>query len=193
MPDGTLVHGAIALPCPGALHGASSDLPNSESGVFAASAGSGASFLEEHTGNGSRSESRSSKKARFDSPSPPEVVAPTPSGLSRLPVELLAEIMLYFTSTKMLLNVARSSKDLCLTLVNPAFSFIWRSVRGSCCVPIPDPTPNFAEPAYAAFIFDGGECEVCNQATKAMYCSFALRVRLCGNVSEHLPFALLFA
>ncbi|KZP02971.1 hypothetical protein FIBSPDRAFT_808192, partial [Athelia psychrophila] len=187
MPDNTSVHGAIILQPAGALPDAS-DLPNSQSGVFAASASSGAPALAERAGNAIKSESSSSKRARFDSPRPPEVGVPKPSGLSRLPIELLAEILLYFTSTKVLLNVARSSKDLCLTLVDPASSFIWRGIRGSCCVPIPDPTPNFTEPAYAAFIFDGGECEVCNKATRAMYCSFALRVRLCGNQSCYSTF-----
>lgn len=186
MSDGSSVHKATGLQPTVGLPGAS-DQSTSEPGVFAASASAGALVLEECTGDASRAESRPYKRACVDTPdtpSPPEVGVPTPSGLSRLPVELLAEIMLYFTSTKTLLNVARSSKDLCLTLVYPSFSFIWRSVRQSCCVPIPDPTPNFTEPTYAAFIFDGGECEICNKATRAMYCSFALRVRLCGNVSE---------
>lgn len=85
-----------------------------------------------------------------------------PCYLNRLPIELLAEILLYMPSTKCVLALARCSKYFCATLVNNESSiFIWRRVRATCKPePIPDPTPDFTEPAYAAFIFDGGECEV---------------------------------
>jgi F-box domain len=82
--------------------------------------------------------------------------------LTRLPLELLAEILLYMPSTKCVLALARCSKYFCATLVNNGSSvFIWRRVRATCKPKvIPDPTPDFTEPAYAAFIFDGGQCEV---------------------------------
>jgi hypothetical protein len=82
--------------------------------------------------------------------------------LTRIPMELLAEILLYLPSTKCILAVARCSKYFCDTLVtNKSSVFIWRNVRAACKpYAIPEPTPNFTEPAYAAFIFDGGECEV---------------------------------
>jgi hypothetical protein len=85
-----------------------------------------------------------------------------PCCLTRIPMELLAEILLYMPSTKCVLALARCSKYFCATLVyNKSSVFIWRNVRASSKpYAIPDPTPNFTEPAYAAFIFDGGECEV---------------------------------
>lgn len=101
------------------------------------------------------------KKPRIDAvPQPLEVYLPKMFHLSRLPVELLAEILLYMPSTKSLLAVARCSRYLCATLVSSSSAFIWRNVRMSCNPPIPNPTPNFGEPAYASFIFDDGECEV---------------------------------
>jgi hypothetical protein len=85
-----------------------------------------------------------------------------PCHLTRIPMELLAEILLYLPSTKCILAVARCSKYFCDTLViNKSSVFIWRNVRAACKpYAIPEPTPNFTEPAYAAFIFDDGECEV---------------------------------
>lgn len=90
------------------------------------------------------------------------IVDPKPSPLTQLPYELLAEILLYTASPKDLLAVARCSKYFCDTLVqNQSSYFIWRSVRATCKLgPIPDPTPNFQEPSYAAYLFDGGECDV---------------------------------
>jgi len=94
----------------------------------------------------------------------PDNVVPEPQCyLSRIPIELLAEILMYMPSTQTVLALARCSKYFCATLVNNDSSvFIWRNVRAtSKPYAIPDPTPNFTEPAYAAFIFDCGECEVC--------------------------------
>jgi hypothetical protein len=84
--------------------------------------------------------------------------------LMHLPLELLAEILQDTCSPKDVLAVARCSKYFCTTLVESEASsnFIWRSVRATCKPePIPDPTPNFTEASYAAFLFDGGVCEVC--------------------------------
>ncbi|THG98552.1 hypothetical protein EW145_g7408 [Phellinidium pouzarii] len=79
--------------------------------------------------------------------------------VSTLPLELLAEI-LSSTTPKEVLALARCSRYLCTTLVgNYSTAFIWKNARKSCIPPIPDPTPNFTEPAYAAYIFDGGPCE----------------------------------
>lgn len=91
-----------------------------------------------------------------------EIIEPIPCYMNRIPLELLAEILLYMPSTKSILAMARCSKYFCATLVNNESSvFIWKRVRASSNPqPIPDPTPNFTEPAYAAFIFDGGQCEV---------------------------------
>ncbi|KAG1740787.1 uncharacterized protein EDB91DRAFT_1131442 [Suillus paluster] len=78
-----------------------------------------------------------------------------------LPLELLAEILIQTNSPRDVLSVARTSKFICSTLVcNPAANFIWRTVRKKCLPhALPDPTPNFTEAAYAAFVYDGGLCE----------------------------------
>lgn len=79
-----------------------------------------------------------------------------------LPLELLAEILIQTNSPRDVLSVARTSKLLCSTLVrNPAADFIWRTVRKNCLPrALPDPTHNFSEAAYAAFVYDGGVCDV---------------------------------
>ncbi|TDL28712.1 hypothetical protein BD410DRAFT_760244 [Rickenella mellea] len=105
-----------------------------------------------------------------------------PDCISRIPMELLAEI-LSSTSPKDILSLSRCSRYFCHTLANNrSATFIWRHARLSCVPsPIPDPTPNFTEPAYAAFIFDGGTCEACGQHTDSSFTSFSLRLRLCSN------------
>jgi hypothetical protein len=111
-----------------------------------------------------------------------------------LPLELLAEILIQANSPRDVLSVARTSKLLCSTLVcNPAADFIWRTIRKNCLPhALPDPTPNFSEAAYAAFVYDGGSCDVCKKDTKEFYASFATRIRLCRdsrckkNISKHL-------
>ncbi|KAG2131705.1 uncharacterized protein EDB93DRAFT_1177587 [Suillus bovinus] len=111
-----------------------------------------------------------------------------------LPLELLAEILIQTDSPRDVLSVARTSKLLCSTLVcNPAADFIWRTIRKNCLpYPLPDPTPNFSEAAYAAFVYDGGPCDVCKRDTKEFYASFATRIRLCRdsrcktNIRNHL-------
>jgi hypothetical protein len=79
-----------------------------------------------------------------------------------LPLELLAEILIQTNSPRDVLSVARTSKLLCSTLVcNPTADFIWRAVRKKCLPhALPDPTHNFSEAAYAAFVYDGGVCDV---------------------------------
>lgn len=79
--------------------------------------------------------------------------------IHRLPAELVADILSYMTTPKEILNLARCSKFFCDTLTHKDSSFIWRRARKRCIPePIPEPTPNFTEAGYAAFIFDGGRC-----------------------------------
>ena len=78
---------------------------------------------------------------------------------SQLPLEMLAEI-LRFTSTKDILAVARTSSHFCNTLVSTQSNRIWSLARARFNPPLPDPTPNFTEASFAAYIFDGGPCEV---------------------------------
>ncbi len=85
-----------------------------------------------------------------------------PCGFTRIPLEILAEVLLYTPFTQDILALARCSKYFCGTLVNnPGTVFIWKRVRAAALPsPIPDPTPNFTEAAYAAYLFDSGPCEV---------------------------------
>jgi F-box associated protein len=83
------------------------------------------------------------------------------SCLELIPLEILAEVLSYVNSPKDLLSVARCSKHLCATLLNPSNVIIWRRARRHCVVPdLPPPLPAWSEPAYAAFIFDEGHCYV---------------------------------
>ncbi|KAL5535593.1 hypothetical protein ACEPAF_3687 [Sanghuangporus sanghuang] len=101
--------------------------------------------------------------------------------ISTLPWELIAEI-LSMTTPKEVLALARCSRHFCDSLViNPRSKCIWESARMHCRPKIPDPTPNFTEPAYAAYIFDGGPCEQCGKYVDAFYKSFALRLRVCND------------
>ncbi|KAF9225796.1 hypothetical protein BS17DRAFT_777704 [Gyrodon lividus] len=106
------------------------------------------------------------------------------AGLTTLPLELLAEILLHTHSPPTVLAVSRTSSYFHRTLAHPTVSFIWRGARKTC-EPIPLPEPGDAwrgsEADYAAFVFDGGFCEVCKRKTPAMYVSFAVRIRLCGS------------
>lgn len=83
-------------------------------------------------------------------------------GIAQLPIEIICEIALRISSPEWLLSFSRSSKFFCDILVDPKTAYIWIGARKMCMEPepIPDPTPNWTEPAYAAFIFDGGNCEV---------------------------------
>ncbi|PCH35278.1 hypothetical protein WOLCODRAFT_107231 [Wolfiporia cocos MD-104 SS10] len=105
--------------------------------------------------------------------------------LEHMPLEILAEILSYTTSSRDILALARCSKSFCQLFVNnPNTTFIWRDARARCVpIPIPDPTPNFTEASYAAFLFDGGTCEICKSRTKKPYHSFTLRARLCEKPS----------
>ncbi|KAF8068872.1 hypothetical protein FPV67DRAFT_1094497 [Lyophyllum atratum] len=99
----------------------------------------------------------------------------------KLPFELLAEILIFTKSPKDVLAVARCSRFLCATLLNPSSPFIWKAVRNAYPVPPPEPMSIFTEASYAAFLFDGGTCEACGKMTDEMYRSFGLRLRLCRD------------
>ncbi|TFK34477.1 hypothetical protein BDQ12DRAFT_738215 [Crucibulum laeve] len=145
------------------------------------------------------SDSRPRKKIRVESPKPgappsephvnesntvaatPDEPIPPPCYFLKLPLELLAEILIYTHSSKDILAVARCTKNLCATLLNSSSNYIWKAAREADACPLPDPVQIFSEAAYAAFIFDGGICETCKRKTDAMYTTFALRLRFCMN------------
>lgn len=87
--------------------------------------------------------------------------SPKPCHFSRLPFELLAEVLILTRSPKHVLAVARCSKFLCATLLRETSTFVWRNARKLCRPePIPDPPSILSEASYAAFLFDAGICEV---------------------------------
>ncbi|KAI0356088.1 hypothetical protein OH77DRAFT_1402228 [Trametes cingulata] len=101
--------------------------------------------------------------------------------LQNLPLELLAEILSYTSSTRDVLALSRTNRHFRSVLVNsPATDFIWRHARARYVLgAIPDPLPGLAEATYAALLFDSGVCEVCRKNTHMPYHSYALRARLC--------------
>jgi len=82
--------------------------------------------------------------------------------ITRLPFELIAEILLYSTSPADILSLSQTCKHFCATLVqNPVATFIWKRVRAQTNPPVPDPTDlGFTEPQLANFIYGGGNCVV---------------------------------
>ena len=80
--------------------------------------------------------------------------------VTRLPFELIAEILLYSTSPADILSLSRTCKHFCATLVqNPVAAFIWKQVRAQTTPPVPDPTKlGFSEPQLANFIYGEGNC-----------------------------------
>ena len=84
--------------------------------------------------------------------------------LMLLPVEILSQILIHTRSTRDVLAVARCSKYLCVILVDPLNATIWSSTRRNSGQGLyrgmPDPPSGMTEPAYAAFVFDGGKCQV---------------------------------
>ncbi|KAK0482196.1 hypothetical protein IW261DRAFT_1333218 [Armillaria novae-zelandiae] len=106
-----------------------------------------------------------------------------PCCITRLPFELIAEVLLYTQSPKDVLALARCNKFFCATLISKSSDYIWRYTRNNCRpAPLPEPLQNFTEASYAAFVFDEGKCEECGKVSKLMYDSFALRIRTCGQV-----------
>lgn len=83
------------------------------------------------------------------------------------------------------LAVARCNKYLCNTLLREESGFIWRSARLNCKPgPLPDPKAiNLTESAFAALLFDFGDCSACGKVTLNMYSSWSLRLRLCSRTA----------
>ncbi|KDQ09009.1 hypothetical protein BOTBODRAFT_69394 [Botryobasidium botryosum FD-172 SS1] len=100
-----------------------------------------------------------------------------------LPIELFTEIFFYLFPRD-LLALARSCKRLFQVLVNPSATLVWRRARVHLSHPVPDPSSNWTEWAYAAFIFDGGPCAICKRHVGDPYTSFSLRVRVCARPAE---------
>ncbi|KAJ3812761.1 hypothetical protein F5876DRAFT_74524 [Lentinula aff. lateritia] len=101
--------------------------------------------------------------------------------IAKLPLELLAEILLYTKSLKDILALTRCSKFFCYTLLHETNQYIWRYARQNCLRGgLPEPCSRFTESSFAAFVFDAGPCEICGKQVN-FYSSFGLRVRLCAN------------
>ena len=76
--------------------------------------------------------------------------------ISTLPLELISDILLRL-GPKDILAMARCNKHFCRILTDPNVDYIWKAARNS--LKVPEPTSNFTESAYAAFVFDGGSCD----------------------------------
>lgn len=107
------------------------------------------------------------KKAKVDVVDAPRVSDSTPPKddlLMSLPVDIISQILIHTCSTRDVLAVARCSKYLSVMLVDPSNAAIWSSTRRNTGQNLyrgmPDPPSGMTEPAYAAFVFDGGKCEV---------------------------------
>lgn len=85
-----------------------------------------------------------------------------PCYITTIPFELIAEVLSHTSSPRDVLALARCNKYFCATLVvNQSSVFIWRQARARAKPEaIPDPLPYLSEPAYAALIFDKGDCDV---------------------------------
>ena len=82
--------------------------------------------------------------------------------LATLPLDLLADVLVFTRSTKDILAVARCSKHFCQLLSSSSrASFMWKRARRFCFPrPMPNPPGFMTESSYAAFVFDAGDCEV---------------------------------
>lgn len=82
--------------------------------------------------------------------------------ITRLPFELIAEVLLYSKSPANILSLSRTCKHFHATLVqNPIATFIWKRVRTQTTPPIPEPTKlGLSESQLANFIYGGGKCTV---------------------------------
>lgn len=101
------------------------------------------------------------RKKRRTNVNPLPIVDPSRCYITTLPFELIAEVLIYTGSPKDVLAVARCCKYFCNTLLGSNSTFIWEKTRKICLPsPLPDPPSLFTESSYAAFVFDGGICEV---------------------------------
>jgi hypothetical protein len=116
-----------------------------------------------HTDPNIKSTRRRTKKAKTTSM--PSSSTSAICHLDRMPFELLAMILGSTSSPKDVLALARCSKYYFYTLAGSTKSgsegsHIWTAVRRTAEVPDPVPKNGWTEIGYAAFLFDGGICEV---------------------------------
>ncbi|TFK73485.1 hypothetical protein BDN72DRAFT_834612 [Pluteus cervinus] len=101
---------------------------------------------------------------------------------TKLPYDLIAEILIQTQNPKDVLAVARCSKALCWMLTDPSARYVWKHTRINCIVAsMPAPIERFTESSWAAWIFDGGPCEVCGNHTDEMRVSYVLNMRVCQS------------
>ncbi|KAL1742557.1 hypothetical protein HDZ31DRAFT_43009 [Schizophyllum fasciatum] len=99
--------------------------------------------------------------------------------LQRLPYEILTDVLMRLGSPKWVLAVARTNQYFCNTLLDEKSLGIWKANREAAGLPAP--LPILTESSYAAFVFDGGPCEICKKETPNFYASFAIKLRLCNR------------
>ncbi|KAF9018030.1 hypothetical protein BDZ89DRAFT_362078 [Hymenopellis radicata] len=114
----------------------------------------------------------------------PSEIAPKTCFITKLPFELIADILQLTQSPRDVLALSLCNKYLRDTLLRDDSDFIWRYMRLNFKPnPLPDKPSSMTEASYAALVFGGGicggPCEACGLPTDNMYSSFALRIRLC--------------
>ena len=107
------------------------------------------------------------------------ITGPAYSGsktIGRLPVELLNESFSYLNSID-LLAVTRTCKAICRILTDPHSSFVWKRARHNFNVdsPVPEPTPNWTEPALAYMLFTPKHCEVLVHSLSPFHSAIGIR------------------
>lgn len=127
---------------------------------------------EDHPPKKQRLDTDDSVEENTDLPVAEPEAEPKTSPFLTLPLELLADILIRTRSPQHVLATARSCKALFHTLISPDAAFIWREARKGCTYErntgdhmqtfaLPNlPEQFFSEPAYAAFLFDSGPCDV---------------------------------
>ncbi|KAF8911292.1 hypothetical protein CPB85DRAFT_1435042 [Mucidula mucida] len=127
---------------------------------------------------------QSRRAKRFKKAVPPAQTAPKTCYFTKLPFELIADILQFTQSPRDVLALYLCNKYLRDTLLRKESDFIWRYMRLHCQPsPLPDKPSSMTEASYAALVFGGGmcgePCEACGLPTDNMYSSFALRIRIC--------------
>lgn len=102
---------------------------------------------------------QSRRAKRFKKAVPPAQTAPKTCYFTKLPFELIADILQFTQSPRDVLALSLCNKYLRDTLLRKESDFIWRYMRLHCQPsPLPDKPSSMTEASYAALVFGGGMC-----------------------------------